>query len=203
MGALLPTSIGNTEESMLRPAPTLTATLAVLLALPLLLAAQEMPTFTGKGKLTEAIDGDVGAVFDIGKGITMLFPKGLPVGHSRLVTLERSRKGPKAKQIHKKFKKVGTALRFSGAFNAPGRPIILAITMKRAPKKKGSKLVLAMEIGVFCDDTNKRYKLKGSLCSGWQFTDARHDGTRIVAKLRSTGGMRMVFGLIPEESGAE
>ena len=45
--------------------------------------------------------------------------------------------------------------------------------------------------------------LKGSLCSGWEFTDARHDGTRIVAKLRSTGGMRMQFGFIPESDGDE
>lgn len=188
---------------MLRRIPTLATTIAALLALPLLLAAQEMPVFTGKGKVTDAIDGKLGAIFDIGKGVTMLFPRGLPVGSSRLVTLERARKRPSPQQIHKKFKKVGNALNFTGAFNAPDRPIELAIKFKKEPKKKGFKLVLAMEIGTFCEAHNKKYKLKGSLCSGWEFTDAQFDGSRIVARLQSTGGMRMQFGFIPENDGAE
>jgi hypothetical protein len=40
----------------------------------------EMPRFTGNGTLTQAINGDVGAILDIGGGQTMTFPKGIPVG---------------------------------------------------------------------------------------------------------------------------
>ena len=57
-------------------------------------APTSMPTFTGKGKVTEAINGKVGAVFDLGAGITMTFPKGLPVGESRLVTLQKGKALP-------------------------------------------------------------------------------------------------------------
>ena len=58
-----------------------------------------MPTFTGKGKITEAINGKVGAIFDLGAGITITFPKGLPVGESRLVTLQKGKALP-GKLVH-------------------------------------------------------------------------------------------------------
>jgi hypothetical protein len=42
--------------------------------------------------------------------------------------------------------------------------------------------------------------MKNGLCSGWEFVDADYDGTgrRLVAKLTSTGGARMTFGLLPQ-----
>jgi hypothetical protein len=160
----------------------------------------DMPTFTGKGKVTEAINMDTGAVFDIGSGITMTFPKGLPVGRSRLVTLQKAGKLP-GKLAHPKFQPLGPALAFTGAFNTKRTPIVLAIASKKDPIKKGMKLVVAMEVGTFCEGPNKAHKLKGGLCSGIELQDAEYDssGQRMLANLRSTGGLRLQFGLVPEE----
>lgn len=167
---------------------------------------KSMPTFTGKGKLTEAINGKVGAVFDIGSGITMTFPKGLPVGESRLVTLQKGKALP-GKLVHAKWKGVGPALDFNGAFTTNRQPIILAINNPKDPSNAKLKLVVAMEIGTFCDDTNKGHKLKGGLCSGFELHEASYDDAskKLIAKLASTGGMRMQFGLVPadEVSGSE
>jgi hypothetical protein len=161
--------------------------------------AAETPTFTGKGKVTEAINGDTGAIFDIGGGITMSFPKGLPVGRSRLVTLQKSKSLP-SNVVHAKWKPLGPALEFTGAFNTAGKPIVLALGSKQNPIKPGLKLVVAMEVGGLCEGPNKAYKLKGGLCSSFELHDAAYDedGKRVVAKLRATGGLRLQFGLVPE-----
>ena len=159
-----------------------------------------MATYSGKGSVTEAIDSDRGALFDIGGGVTMMFPRGLPVGHSRLVTLKKAKKKPSAGQIHAGFKPLGVALEFDGAFNTAGKPVVLAMSVKNDPSKKGQKLVVAMEVATFCEAHNKAFKLAGGLCSGWELQDASYEGGRIVAKLRSTGGMRMQFGMVPEDS---
>ncbi len=178
-------------------------TAALVCATPVLHAQKDapapMPTFTGRGKVTEAINMDTGAIFDIGGGLTLTFPKGLPVGRSRLVTLQRARALP-AKLVHAKFRPIGPAVDFTGAFNTSGKPIVLALSMKHDPSKSGMKLVVAMEVGSFCDGPNKAYKLKGGLCSGFELHDAEYDqgGQRLIAKLSSTGGLRMQFGLVPE-----
>lgn len=158
-----------------------------------------MPTFSGKGKVTEAINMDTGAVFDIGGGVTLMFPKGLPVGRSRLVTLQKAR-GRMPTKLIAGFKPIGPALDFSGAFNTSGKPIVLAYSSKQNPIKRGQKLVVAMEVGTFCEKENKAFKLKGGLCSGFELQDADYDdgSNRLIAKLRSTGGLRMQFGLVPE-----
>jgi hypothetical protein len=176
---------------------------AYLAATPL--AAQEeastaMPTYSGVGKVSEPLDTDKGAVFDIGSGITMLFPRGLPVGHSRLVTLEKGKKKPGADQVKPGFKAEGPVLEFSGALSASREPIVLAMRTKADPYKKGFRLVLAMEVGGFCEEHNKQYKLKSGLCSDWQIIDADYDeaGKRLVARLNSTGGLRLQFGYLPD-----
>ena len=163
-------------------------------------APAEMPTFTGKGKVTEAINMDTGAIFDVGGGVTMMFPKGLPVGRSRLVTLQKSHPLP-GKLVHPKWKPLGPALDFSGAFNTSGKPIVLAMSMKQDPAKTGLKIVLAMEVGSFCEGPNKAFKLKGGLCSGFELHEADYDSSerRVIAKLHTTGGLRMQFGLVPND----
>jgi hypothetical protein len=163
-----------------------------------------MPTFTGKGKVTEAINMDTGAIFDIGGGITLMFPKGLPVGRSRLVTLQKAR-GRLPTKLIAGFKPVGPALDFTGAFNTSGKPMVLSIPSKPNPIKRGQKLVVAMEVGTFCEKENKAFKLKGGLCSGFELQDAEYDdgNKRLLANLRSTGGLRMQFGTVPEAGGEE
>jgi hypothetical protein len=159
----------------------------------------EMPRFTGKGSLTQAINGDVGAVLDIGGGQTMTFPKGIPVGRSRLVTLKKAG-NPSGAQVHKGFTPLGSAMDFNTPVSAGRAPIIVAMSMKKDPSKKGARLVLAMEVGTLCNDENKKYKLKNGLCSGWEILDAEYDaaGAQLIAKLQSTGGQRLVFGLLAE-----
>jgi hypothetical protein len=161
----------------------------------------EMPTFSGKGKVNQAINGDIGAIFDIGGGVTMTFPKGLPVGRSRLVTLQKGRGSLPAKLVGPKWRGIGPVLDFSGTFTTSRQPILLAIPSKKDPTTKGMKLVVAMEVGTFCEGDHKAHKLGGGLCSGFELHDAEHDpaGGRLVAKLRSTGGHRMQFGLVAEE----
>lgn len=174
----------------------------LLIAAPHALRAEgtAMPTFTGKGSITQAIDGDFGALFDLGSGITMTFPKGLPVGHSRLLTLKKASKKPAGAQIRKGFVALGTALELNIPLNASGTPIVLAVAMKNDPRKKNQKLVLAMEIGTLCNAENKANKLKNGLCADWELRAADYDaaGQRMVAELESTGGMRMVFGLVSD-----
>ncbi len=168
---------------------------------PLALAAQDatLPTYRGQGSVTQAIDTDQGAVLDIGSGITMTFPKGLPVGHSRLLTLSKSSKKPSAAQVHAGFVAIGPTLELNVPLNAGGTPLTLELTTKSDPQKRSGKLVLAMEIGTLCTAENKAYKLKNGLCSGWDLVSARYDeaGKRVVAELQSTGGMRMIFGVVP------
>ena len=184
--------------------------LLFLLLLPLALVAQEgeqkggdpkgMPTHTGKGKVTQAVDTDKGAVFDIGGGVTILFPKGLPVGHSRVITLKFGGKRPAPSQIHKKFKPHGKTLLLDAALNARRTPLVLAMSVKKEPMKKGYKLVLAVEEAGFCEPKNKKYKIgKSGLCSTWRTIDAEYDSAqkRVVAELESTGGLRLQLGWIP------
>src|SRR5262245_25568443 len=83
-------------------------------------AAGGMPTYTGKGSITQALNTDTGAVLDIGTGITMLFPKGLPVGRSRLVTLKKATKKIAPAQVQKGFAPLGTPLDFSTPISAGG-----------------------------------------------------------------------------------
>jgi hypothetical protein len=130
----------------------------------------------------------------------MTFPKGLPVGRSRLVTLKKGASLP-GSLVHPKWKAIGPALDFTGAFNTSGKPIVLTLDAKSDPSKAGHKLVVAMEVGSFCEAKNKAHKLKSGLCSGFELHDAAYDPGehKLVAKLRSTGGLRMQFGLVPEE----
>ena len=163
-----------------------------------------MPTVTGKGKVTEAINGKVGAVFDIGSGITMTFPKGLPVGESRLVTLQKGKALP-GKLVHAKWKGVGPVLDFNGAFTTNRSPIVLAINNPKDPSSAKLKLVLAMEISTLCDASNKAHKQKNGLCSGFELHEAEYDDSskQLVAQLTSTGGMRMQFGLVPADEASK
>jgi hypothetical protein len=179
--------------------------------LPLALYAQEqdkptyspggLPIYTGKGSVTEAVDTDKGAVFDIGGGYTLLLPKGLPVGHSRLLTFKFSKRKPTPAQIQKGFRRHGKTMDFNGALNAPGEPIVLRLKMKSAPKKRGQKFVLAMEQVGICSGEGKETKLKHGLCAVWTMVDTEYDtvGRRVIAKLTETGGKRMQLGWIPEK----
>src|SRR5262249_9712708 len=158
-----------------------------------------MPTFTGKGSATQAIDTDHGAVFDIGSGVIITFPKGLPVGHSRIITFQKAKKKPAPAQIHKGFVPVGAPLELNVPLNGGSKPIRLTLTTKSNPEKRNMKLVLAMEIGTLCTAENKSAKLPNGLCAGWELEPASYSDSdqRVVAELQSTGGMRMVFGLSP------
>ena len=183
---------------------TAVLTTTVLTSLAFSLHAQDepapMPTVTAKGgSITDTINGDTGAIFDLGGGVTFTFPVGLPVGRSRLVTMKKASAIP-GKIVHAKWKALGPAVEFTGAFNTTKKPMVFAVANKSNPIKGGGmKLVIAVEVGSFCDGPNKAYKLKGGLCSGFELHDAEYDeaGKRMVANLRSTGGLRLQFGLVP------
>lgn len=163
-------------------------------------AKDEMPIHKGKGKVTEAVDTRNGAIFDIGGGVTILLPRGLPVGSSRVLTLKKSGKRPSPGQIQKGFQRFGETLIFTGTLATAGKPIIVALSVKKDPSKKGKKLVLAVEEAGLCTKENSRFKIGKGLCSSWRLVDAQYDasGSRLIAKLSSTGGHRLQFGLIPE-----
>jgi len=164
------------------------------------LAEDEMPRFTGNGAVTQAINGEVGAILDIGGGVTMTFPKGIPVGRSRLVTFKKAAKKPTGAQVQKGFTPLGAPLEFSVPVSAGDTQIVVSTPMKADPRKKSERLVLAMEIGTICTDENKSTKGKNGLCSGWELVDAEYEtaAQQLVAKLSSTGGMRMVFGIVAQ-----
>lgn len=176
------------------------------LALPALLLAQEpasepdaagMPTYTGRGSVSEAVDSDRGAIYDIGGGITLLLPRGLPIGHSRLLTLKKDNRAPKPADVASGFQRHGQTVRFDGALNAPDSPIELALTLKKAPAKRGFRLVLAMEVAGLCDASNQHNRISQLLCSTWEIIETTYEGGRVVARLGHTGGYRLQFGWIP------
>jgi hypothetical protein len=179
----------------------LLAAAALLLLAARTLAQEEMPRFSGSGSVTQAINGDLGAVLDIGSGLTMTFPKGIPVGRSRLVTFKKSAKKPSGAQVQKGFTPIGTPLEFNMPISAGSAPIVLSMATKTDPRKKGDRLVLAMEVGTLCNAENKVSKGKNGLCSGWELVDADFESGAgaVTAKLQSTGGMRMVFGVVSEK----
>jgi hypothetical protein len=161
--------------------------------------AQSLPVFTGKGSVTEALNTAVGGIFDIGSGITMTFPKGLPVGPSRVVTLKKAATKPKPSEVAEGFSPIGLAVDFSAALAAKSDPMEIALKLKSDPRKGPQRAVLAMEIGTFCSEEHT-VKLKNGLCSGWELIDAEYDSQskQLVAKLGNTGGLRMVFGTLPK-----
>ncbi len=161
--------------------------------------AQSLPVVTGKGSVTHALNTAVGAIFDIGSGVKMTFPIALAVGPSKVVTLEKATRKAKPSQVAEGFSLVGLPLEFSGALATRDAPIELAQTLKTDPRKSGQRAVLAMEIGTFCSEENP-VKLKNGLCSGWELLDAEYDtqSKQLVAKLSSTGGLRLVFGTVPD-----
>jgi hypothetical protein len=161
-----------------------------------------MPTFTGKGKVTEAVDTKLGAILDIGIGITMTLPRGLPVGSSRVLTLEKAKNKPQPAQIDKRFQKYGETVIFSGTLSTAGKPILVFLNMKKEPYKKGQKFVLAIEEAGLCTAENKKYSIGKGLCSAWRIVDTEYDASsgQVIAKLKSTGGHRMQFGWIPESA---
>lgn len=163
--------------------------------------AEAMPVFKDARTIEEPLNTDTGAEFQLGKDILMRFPVGLPVGRSRLVTLKRG-KSVSPKQVAPGFSPLGPTLDFNGALATADRPIEVAWTTKKDPQKAGKKLVLAMEIGTFCEDHNKKYKLKSGLCSGWEMVEARYDAATdtVRAKLDSTGGLRLQFGMVSEDA---
>jgi hypothetical protein len=162
----------------------------------------EMPTITGKGKITEAVDTKVGAIFDIGIGITMTLPRGLPIGSSRVLTLEKAKNKPQPAQIDKHFQKYGETVGFSGTLNTAGKPILVILSVKKDPYKRGQKFVLAVEEAGLCTAENKKYSIGKGLCSVWRTVDTQYDASsgRVIAKLKATGGHRMQFGWIPEST---
>ncbi|MEY4578948.1 MAG: hypothetical protein RL701_3651 [Pseudomonadota bacterium] len=162
-------------------------------------AEDEMPRFTGNGSITQAINGDLGAILDLGGGITMTFPKGIPVGRSRVVTFKKAAKKPAGPQVQKGFTPAGAALEFSTPLSSGDSPIVLSLPMKADPRKKTERLVLAVEVGTLCTDENKSTKGKNGLCSGWELIDAEFQSSgQLVAKLQSTGGLRLQFGTVPQ-----
>ncbi|MET0390891.1 MAG: hypothetical protein ABW321_33265 [Polyangiales bacterium] len=162
--------------------------------------ADEIPRFTGAGTVTQSVNGDLGAILDIGGGVTLTLPKGIPVGRSRLVTFKKAAKAPAAAQVQKGFTPLGTAVEFSIPISAGSAPIVFAVPLKADPRKGKGKLVLAMEVGTLCNEQNKATKGKNGLCSGWEIVDAEYESAaqQLVARLQSTGGLRLVFGLVSE-----
>lgn len=165
--------------------------------------ADDLPRFTGSGSVTQAINGDTGAILDIGGGVTITCPKGIPVGRSRVVTFKKAAKKPTGAQIKTGFAPVGAALEFSLPVGAGDAPIVVSVPSKTDPRKRAEKLVFAMESLTLCTDENKATKNKSGLCLGWEVTDAQYEsGTQqMVAKLQSTGGQRMQFGVMAQDSG--
>jgi hypothetical protein len=156
-----------------------------------------MPRYTGRGSVSEAVDSDRGAIYDIGGGMTLLLPVGLPIGHSRVLTLRKDNKAPKPADVAPGFQRQGQTVRFDGALNAPGSPIEFALALKKAPVKRGFRFVLAMETAGLCDASNKQNRISSLLCSTWEIVDTTFDGARALARVDHTGGYRLQFGWIP------
>jgi hypothetical protein len=147
--------------------------------------------------------GDCGQLsaqaLDIGKGATLYLPPGLPIGDSRLLTFQMASKNVTPSQVHAKFDRKGPTLQFDGALAAKGNPIIVRLRTAPVPVKPNQRLVLAMELAGLCNDKNKAFKLGNGLCSTWELVDAVYANGELTARLESTGGMRLQFGVVPTD----
>lgn len=153
------------------------------------------PHHQGRGKVTEAV-GQKGAILDIGQGITLHLPPGLPIGSSRVLTFRKAKRN--VRPPIEGFSRVGPTLRFDGALSARSNPITLSIRTSKVRPKPKHRLVLAVEQAGLCTEENKQHKLPNGLCSTWETAAASHDGTGLTAELETTGGYRLQFGWMPE-----
>lgn len=190
---------------------------SLLLAAPSALLAQDdeadagatnaMPTHSGRSSVEAAI-GQRGAILELTRDRarpTLTLPPGLPIGGSRMLTFSIHRQRPRPSQIHPRFVRFGPTLHFSSAIDASRQPLTVSLRIRTQPVRRGMKLILAWEQPGFCDESNQAYSLGNGLCSTWQVVDATWDAsTQLVrARLETTGGLRLQFGWVPEDSGTE
>ncbi len=163
-----------------------------------LYAQENRPTYSGDREVSELVDADIGAVFELGSGFMMTFPKGIDV--SGVYTLKTTRDRPKSSQIHSDFARHGSTLFFDGALSASTDPIVVGFSLQREPRRAGLKFVLAVEKEGECEGANAKYELESGMCSHWMVVDTEYDDAAkyMVAKLKNTGGFRLQFGWMPE-----
>jgi len=145
--------------------------------------------------------GQAGAILRLGNGIELMLPAGLPIGNSRLLTLESLRRGPRPASIHRGFRPLGSAVRFNGAINATRSPLVLSLTQRRFSPRRGQRLVLVGEEPGICQAHNQRQTLAAGLCSSWRVFAAEYNEAerRVQAHIPVSGGYRLQFGWLPEE----
>lgn len=162
------------------------------------LFAQERPTYSGDREVSELVDAEVGAVFELGSGFVMRFPKGIDI--SGVYTLKTTRDRPNSSQIRSDFTRHGSTLSFDGAIMAKADPIVVGFSLQREPHRQGLKFVLAVEKEAECEGANAKYKLESGMCSSWTVVDTQYDDAVkcMIAKVKNTGGYRLQFGWIPE-----
>ena len=177
---------------------TLMFVLVLIPATSAVLFAHERPTYSGDRQVSELVDSEVGAVFELGSGFMMTFPKGIDV--SGVFTLKTTRDRPKSSQIHADFTRHGSTLFFDGALSATSDPIVVGFSLQREPHRPGLKFVLAVEVEGECEGANAKYELESGMCSHWTLVDTEYDDALrcMVAKLKNTGGFRLQFGWMPE-----
>ncbi len=144
--------------------------------------------------------GQDGAILRLGNGMQLLLPPGLPIGNSRILTLEATRRGPRPVQVHRSFRALGPAVRFNGAINATRSPLVLSLTQRRFSSRRDMRLVLVSEEPGLCQEHNQRYTLAAGLCSSWRVFAAEYVSAdrRVQAQISVSGGYRMQFGWLPE-----
>jgi hypothetical protein len=179
------------------------------LSLPLMGIAQEEgdeapsgPPVHEAARSIEAPIGQDGASMRLGNGMTLLLPPGLPIGNSRILTFERSRRNPRPASIYNGFRPVGPSVAFNGAINAERSPLVLTLRQPRFNARNGFRLVLVGEEPGLCQDHNRRQTMGNGLCSEWRAHNASYDAdARVIrGEIPVSGGHRLQFGWIPEDA---
>jgi hypothetical protein len=158
------------------------------------------PTRSGARDATAAVGQD-GMTFELHNKARLFVPPHLPIGSARRMTFAESRDRFVPSEVHSatpgsRFTRIGPVLSFDGTINATTAPVVVSIHQPHDPTRAGQRLVLAMEQATICQEGMSHVPGSTSLCSGWDFIDARYDdhAHRLSADMRTPGGYRLVFG---------
>ena len=162
------------------------------------------PRTTGRSEATAAV-GQAGMTFELHNKARIVIPPRLPIGSSRRMRFAESRTRPTPAEIAPGFTRIGPVLSFDGAINATSDPVVVSIRQPADPARRGTRLVIAMEQATVCGEGSRPLEGVTGLCSGWELIDAEWSASegRLMARLRTPGGHRLVFGTVPLPETAE
>ena len=178
---------------------TCLAVLLAALAVPLMVQASEIPNQSGATEVTAFLDTKKGLRLSLDGGFAFEIPVGTKI--RGVLTFSKTRERPSESLIAKDFKRHGATLVFDGEEDSLAPQAVVAIGIRRQPRRAGQRFVLAMEYSGECTGKARKHPLDDGGCSHWKVFPTEFDeaNERVIARLDSVGGHRLQFGWLPAE----